>query len=55
MMRLFAAADCLVVRPPLAPAVAAGATVPIVSFPGGIIAGLKIALRCRLDAASEPK
>ena len=37
MMRLLAAADCLVVRPPHAPAVAAGATVPIVPFPGGIL------------------
>ena len=33
MMRLLAAADCLVMRPPNAPAVAAGATVPIVTFP----------------------
>ena len=37
MMRLLAAADCLVVRPPLAPAIAAGATVPIVPFPGGVL------------------
>jgi molybdopterin molybdotransferase len=37
MMRLLAAADCLVVRPPNAPAIAAGATVPIVPFPGGAL------------------
>ncbi len=37
MMRLLAAADCLVVRPPNAPAIAAGATVPIVPFPGGVL------------------
>jgi molybdopterin molybdotransferase len=36
MMRLLATADCLVVRPPLAPPLAAGARVPIVSFPGGV-------------------
>jgi len=35
MMRLLSAADCLVVRPPHAPAVDAGARVPIVQFPGG--------------------
>jgi molybdopterin molybdotransferase len=35
MLRLLAAADCLVVRPPLAPAVPAGAMVPIVRFPTG--------------------
>ena len=35
MMRLLAAADCLVIRPPLAPALPAGAIVPIVPFPGG--------------------
>src|SRR5262249_52964600 len=35
MMRLLSAADCLVVRPPHAPAVEAGARVPIVQFPGG--------------------
>ncbi len=35
MMRLLADADCLVVRPPHAPAIAAGGTVPIVSFPDG--------------------
>jgi molybdopterin molybdotransferase len=35
MMRLLADADCLVVRPPHAPAIAAGGTVPIVPFPGG--------------------
>jgi molybdopterin molybdotransferase len=37
MMRLLAAADCLVVRPPHAPAVAAGATVPLVLFPAGAL------------------
>jgi molybdopterin molybdotransferase len=37
MMRLLSAADCLVVRPPHAPAIAAGATVPIVPFPGGVL------------------
>ena len=37
MMRLLAAADCLVVRPPHASAVAAGAMVPIVPFPGGAL------------------
>jgi molybdopterin molybdotransferase len=37
MMRLLAAADCLVVRPPHAPAVAAGAVVPIVLFPTGAL------------------
>ena len=37
MMGLLAAADCLVVRPPNAPAIAAGATVPIVPFPGGAL------------------
>jgi molybdopterin molybdotransferase len=37
MMRLLAAADCLVVRPPNAPAIAAGAPVPIVPFPGGVL------------------
>ena len=35
MMRLLSSADCLVVRPPQAPAIAAGATVPIVLFPSG--------------------
>jgi molybdopterin molybdotransferase len=33
MMRLLAEADCLVIRPPHAPAVAAGTIVPIVRFP----------------------
>src|SRR6516164_9121763 len=33
MMRLLAAADCLVVRPPHAPAVAAGTILPIIRFP----------------------
>src|SRR5207253_5761013 len=37
MMRLLAAADCLVVRPPHAPAAAAGTSVPIVRFPGGVL------------------
>jgi molybdopterin molybdotransferase len=37
MMRLLSAADCLVIRPPQAPAIAAGATVPIVPFPGGVL------------------
>jgi molybdopterin molybdotransferase len=37
MMRLLAAADCLVVRPPHAHAIPAGATVPIVPFPGGVL------------------
>jgi molybdopterin molybdotransferase len=37
MMRLLAAADCLVIRPPQAPAIAAGATVPIVPFRGGVL------------------
>jgi molybdopterin molybdotransferase len=37
MMHLLAAADCLVVRPPQAPAIAAGATVPIVPFPRGVL------------------
>jgi len=35
MMRPLAAADCLVMRPPHAPPLAAGSTVPIVRFPGG--------------------
>ena len=35
MMRLLSSADCLVVRPPQAPAIAAGATVPVVLFPSG--------------------
>ncbi len=37
MMGLLAAADCLVVRPPNASAIAAGATVPIVPFPSGAL------------------
>jgi molybdopterin molybdotransferase len=37
MMRLLAEADCLVVRPPHAPAIAAGAIVPIIPFPGGVL------------------
>jgi molybdopterin molybdotransferase len=36
MMRLLAAADCLVVRPPHAPPLAAGANVPIIFFSSGI-------------------
>jgi molybdopterin molybdotransferase len=35
MMRPLAASDCLVVRPPHAPALPAGSTVPIIPFPGG--------------------
>ena len=35
MMRPLAAADCLVVRPPHAPALPAGSAVPIIPFPGG--------------------
>jgi molybdopterin molybdotransferase len=34
MMRLLAEAQCLVIRPPLAPPAAAGALVPILVFPG---------------------
>jgi len=37
MMRLLAAADCLVVRPPDAPAVAAGTIVPIIQFPDAVL------------------
>jgi molybdopterin molybdotransferase len=37
MMRLLAEADCLVVRPPHAPAVAAGTIVPIVRFPDAVL------------------
>jgi molybdopterin molybdotransferase len=37
MMRLLATADCLVVRPPHAPALTAGAMVPIVPFPTGVL------------------
>jgi molybdopterin molybdotransferase len=36
MMRLLAQADCLVMRPPLAPAAKPGDTVPVVLFPGGL-------------------
>jgi molybdopterin molybdotransferase len=36
MMRLLASSDCLVVRPPNAPAIAAGTIVPIVRFPAGV-------------------
>jgi molybdopterin molybdotransferase len=35
MMRLLAESDCLVVRPPHAPAIPGGSTVPIVPFPSG--------------------
>jgi molybdopterin molybdotransferase len=37
MMRFLAAADCLVVRPPQAPAIPAGTNVPILRFPGGAL------------------
>jgi molybdopterin molybdotransferase len=37
MMRLLAAADCLVIRPPHAPPAAVGETVPIVPFPTGVL------------------
>ncbi len=37
MMRLLAASDCLVIRPPHAPAAAAGTIVPIVRFPAGVL------------------
>jgi molybdopterin molybdotransferase len=37
MMWLLAAADCLVVRPPHAPAVAAGTIVPIIRFPDTVL------------------
>ncbi|MGE5268638.1 MAG: hypothetical protein ACM3JG_03075, partial [Thiohalocapsa sp.] len=37
MMRPLAAADCLVVRPPHAPPLAAGAEVPIVAFAGSAL------------------
>jgi molybdopterin molybdotransferase len=36
MMRPLAAADCLVVRPPLAPPAPAGTPVPIIRFPGDL-------------------
>lgn len=35
MMRLLSASDCLILRPPHAPAVAAGSPVPIIRFPTG--------------------
>jgi len=35
MMRLLSAADCLILRPPLAPAATAGSIVPIIRFPTG--------------------
>ncbi len=37
MMRLHAAADCLIIRPPHAPALEKGASVPILAFPGGAL------------------
>jgi molybdopterin molybdotransferase len=37
MMRPLAASDCLVMRPPHAPAVPAGSEVPIIAFPGGAL------------------
>ena len=37
MMRPLAASDCLVVRPPHAPPLAAGSDVPIIPFPGGAL------------------
>ncbi|MGH7054244.1 MAG: molybdopterin molybdenumtransferase MoeA, partial [Stellaceae bacterium] len=37
MMRLHAAADCLIIRPPQAPALEKGASVPILAFPGGAL------------------
>ena len=37
MMRLLAAADCLILRPPHAPAAAAGESVPIIRFPTGAL------------------
>jgi molybdopterin molybdotransferase len=37
MMRLLAQADCLIMRPPHAPAAAAGETVPILRFPTGAL------------------
>src|SRR2546421_514251 len=37
MMRPLAASDCLVIRPPHAPALAAGSEVPIITFPGGAL------------------
>jgi molybdopterin molybdotransferase len=37
MMRPLAASDCLVIRPPHAPALPAGGEVPIIPFPGGAL------------------
>jgi molybdopterin molybdotransferase len=37
MMRPLAASDCLVIRPPHAPPLAAGSAVPIIPFPGGAL------------------
>jgi molybdopterin molybdotransferase len=36
-MRLLAEADCLIMRPPHAPAAAPGETVPILRFPTGAL------------------
>jgi molybdopterin molybdotransferase len=35
MMRPLASSDCLVIRPPHAPAATVGTMVPIITFPGG--------------------
>jgi molybdopterin molybdotransferase len=35
MMRPLASSDCLVIRPPHAPAAPAGTMVPVITFPGG--------------------
>jgi molybdopterin molybdotransferase len=37
MMRPLAAADCLVIRPPHAPALPAGSDVPIIPFAAGAL------------------
>jgi len=37
MMRPLASADCLVIRPPHAPALPVGSEVPIIPFPGGAL------------------
>jgi molybdopterin molybdotransferase len=37
MMRLHAAADCLIIRPPHAPPTPTGTIVPILPFPGGVL------------------
>ncbi|MBE9556564.1 MAG: molybdopterin molybdenumtransferase MoeA, partial [Proteobacteria bacterium] len=36
MLNMLAQADCLVVRPPNAPALAAGLRVPVIPLPGGL-------------------